>query len=185
MAEPSDSPAHKLAGKLLGQQQTALVEQGQELGSQYQISHAEQAKIAEKISNHAVSDREIGELSRLMEQEDLTSAYEVDKVSARGMSPSGSTETDNKETNYPNIISGNKTRHAEERLVERGLSEKTIADAISNPMFVGEVVVDEFGRKSVRYIGADVTVVLNPDTGDVITIWKTGSRMRKKYGGKD
>ncbi len=31
------------------------------------------------------------------------------------------------------------------------------------------------------YIGKEATVILNPETGEVVTTWKTGSRIRKKY----
>lgn len=75
-----------------------------------------------------------------------------------------------------------KTKHAEERSVQRNLADSEIDDALEHPLFVGEVVIDEFGRKSVKYIGNDATVVINPDTGIVVTSWKTGSKIRKKYG---
>jgi len=78
-----------------------------------------------------------------------------------------------------------KTKHASERATGRNIVDSQIDDAISNPLFKGEVVVDEQGRKSVKYIGTDATVILNPDTKEVITTWKTGSRTKKKYGKGD
>ena len=75
-----------------------------------------------------------------------------------------------------------KTRHADERIQQRNLSEAGVDDALVNPLHKGDVVVDDTGRKSVKYIGKDITVILNPDTGEVITAWKTGSRIRRKYG---
>lgn len=78
-----------------------------------------------------------------------------------------------------------KTKHASERATGRSIDDSQIDDAISNPLFKGEVVVDEQGRKSVKYIGTDATVILNPDTKEVITTWKTGSRTKKKYGKGD
>ena len=74
-----------------------------------------------------------------------------------------------------------KTQHAEERSAERQVSDSAIDAALATPLHVGDVIVDEFGRKSVKYIGADVTVILNPDTGVVITSWRTGTKIRKKY----
>ncbi len=76
-----------------------------------------------------------------------------------------------------------KTQHANERIEQRNLPETGVDDALVNPLYKGEVIVDDAGRKSVKYIGKDITVVLNPDTGEVITAWKTGSRIRRKYGG--
>ena len=78
-----------------------------------------------------------------------------------------------------------KTKHASERAIGRNVDDNQIDDAINNPLHMGDVVVDEQGRKSVKYIGIDATVVLNPDTKEVITTWKTGSRTKKKYGKGD
>ena len=78
-----------------------------------------------------------------------------------------------------------KTKHASERAIGRSVSDSQIDDAIKNPLFKGNVVIDEQGRKSVKYIGNDATVVLNPDTEEVVTTWKTGSRTKKKYGKGD
>ena len=74
MAQPADSQAHQLAQTLIAQQETALVEQGLELGSQYQISHAEQAKLATETANNAVSDQSLGELVRLVNTENGSKA---------------------------------------------------------------------------------------------------------------
>lgn len=74
-----------------------------------------------------------------------------------------------------------KTKHAEERSAQRQLADTEIDDALAHPLHVGEVVTDAQGRKSIKYIGKDVTVILNPDTGIVITSWKTGTKIRQKY----
>lgn len=74
-----------------------------------------------------------------------------------------------------------KTKHAEERSVQRQLADTEIDDALAHPLHVGEVVTDAQGRKSIKYIGKDVTVILNPDTGIVITSWKTGTKIRQKF----
>lgn len=78
-----------------------------------------------------------------------------------------------------------KTKHASERAIGRNIEDFQIDDAINNPLFKSDVVIDEQGRKSVKYIGTDATVILNPDTEEVITTWKTGSRTKKKYGKGD
>ena len=74
-----------------------------------------------------------------------------------------------------------KTKHASERMVERGVKDSAVDDAIANPLFKGAVVTDDQGRKSVKFIGKEVTVIQNPDSGEVITTWKTGSNVRKKF----
>ena len=74
-----------------------------------------------------------------------------------------------------------KTKHASERMAERGVKDSAVDDAIAHPLFKGDVVTDDQGRKSVKFIGKEVTVIQNPDSGEVITTWKTGSHVRKKY----
>ena len=74
-----------------------------------------------------------------------------------------------------------KTQHASERMQLRDIKDAEIDDALKNPLFKGNVVIDENGRKSIKYIGKDATVVLNPETNKVITSWKTSSRLKKKY----
>lgn len=78
-----------------------------------------------------------------------------------------------------------KTKHAEEREIERQVSEEAVKDALNNPLFKGNVIIDEQGRKSIKYIGREATVIMNPDTDTEITAWKTGTRIRKKYEGGD
>ncbi|MCM1117950.1 MAG: hypothetical protein NC543_01105 [bacterium] len=42
-------------------------------------------------------------------------------------------------------------------------------------------MIDDNGRKSQRFIGENATVNINPDTGNVITVWKNGSATKRKY----
>ena len=78
-----------------------------------------------------------------------------------------------------------KTAHAVERTEYREVQDADIDDALKNPLYKGEVVVDDKGRKSVKYIGRNATVIYNPDTEKAVTVWKTGKRTRKKYEKED
>lgn len=78
-------------------------------------------------------------------------------------------------------ITVGKTAHAEIRKIERDISDTDINDAINNPLHKGDVVTDKFGRRSVRYIGEKATVCINPDTGAVVTTWRTGTKTANKY----
>lgn len=71
--------------------------------------------------------------------------------------------------------------HTLERAKERGITATAIIDAFENPLFVRDVVTDELGRKSQRFIGEIATANVNPDTGKVTTVWKTGKATKKKY----
>ncbi len=78
-------------------------------------------------------------------------------------------------------VSPDATLHAKERQMKRHVDESAIIDARSNPLYVGQTKTDAQGRRSQKYIGEDATVVVNPDTGAVITVWNTGKATRKKY----
>ena len=73
------------------------------------------------------------------------------------------------------------SKHVNERKNDRDISDEQINDALEHPLFKSDVVYDELGRPSVKYIGKDVTICINPETNVQITTWKTGSRARRKY----
>ena len=83
------------------------------------------------------------------------------------------------------IIEMGKTIHAVERMIERDVPEQDVNDARENPLHKKSIVTDREGRKSQVIIGKKATICINPDTGKVITAWKTGTRIRRKYGGDE
>ena len=83
------------------------------------------------------------------------------------------------------IIKSGITGHAADRMSERNVSDADIDDTRKNPLHVKPVVMDALGRKSQVIIGRAATICVNPDTGQIITTWKTGTKIRKKYGGGD
>lgn len=74
--------------------------------------------------------------------------------------------------------------HSVDRGGERGVASSDVLDAVTKPLYVREVRTDKNGKKSQRFIGQEATVNINPDTGNIATVWRTGSRERKRYGGK-
>lgn len=83
------------------------------------------------------------------------------------------------------IMEIGKTEHASSRMAERSVSDSDVEEARNNPIHMKSIVTDEQGRKSQVYIGKNATICVNPDTGQLITAWKTGTKIRKKYGGDD
>ena len=69
----------------------------------------------------------------------------------------------------------NTSSHAQQRTVERNVSQSDINDALKNPLKVTEVQYRENGP-SVKYIGNNVTVVVNPETGNIITVYPTSTQ---------
>ena len=77
------------------------------------------------------------------------------------------------------------SEHTIERANERNVSRADIVNALEEPLNIRDIVVDDHGRKSQRFIGENATVNINPDSGKVITVWKTGSVTKKKYGRRE
>ncbi len=61
--------------------------------------------------------------------------------------------------------------HSSERMMERNRSLPQMQDALNNPVRIHELKYDDFGRMSQRYDGKGTTVVINPATGRIITVY--------------
>ena len=82
---------------------------------------------------------------------------------------------------YPLSSLDNVTAHGRERMAERGVSDIQAANAISKPLHTADPVTDDKGRASQKIIGKHATVVVNPNTGDIITAYRTSRSKRRKY----
>lgn len=71
--------------------------------------------------------------------------------------------------------------HLRDQALHRGFTVDGVREALTNPLHVDSVRVDDNGS-SVRYIGREVTVNINPETGKITTGWPTGRKDRRKYG---
>ena len=67
------------------------------------------------------------------------------------------------------------TEHGLSRATERGVSNDAILDAIKRPLKINVVKIDEMGRQSQRFIGKHAEVVINPKTGQIISVNPTSS----------
>ena len=74
-----------------------------------------------------------------------------------------------------------RTKHGTERMRERGITERAAASAITSPLKRFEAVADDNGRRAQKLVGKDATVIINPDTGEIITAYKTKARIARKY----
>jgi RHS repeat-associated protein len=75
------------------------------------------------------------------------------------------------------------TAHAAQEFAERGVSAADALDAYTNPLRTSSVRYDTLGRPSVQLVGRRATVVVNPETGRVITGWPTSSSLAARLGG--
>lgn len=73
------------------------------------------------------------------------------------------------------------SKHMEERAIERKVTVDDIKDALINPLHTDDIKIDSLGRPSQRFIGEKATVNVNPETGIISTIWKTGKSKINKY----
>jgi hypothetical protein len=60
--------------------------------------------------------------------------------------------------------------------VERaGVKSNAILDALKNPLKINNVVIDQIGRESQRFIGQLGEVVVNPQTGKIVSVNPTST----------
>lgn len=71
--------------------------------------------------------------------------------------------------------------HFKERLLGRGVSENDVINTLKNPLHIGKIKYGEKGSSQV-FIGNNATIVINPDSGVLISTYPTGRERRKKYG---
>ncbi|WP_242828725.1 minor capsid protein [Thermoclostridium stercorarium] len=74
------------------------------------------------------------------------------------------------------------SKHAIEQAIMRKVPLEGIRDALMNPLKIGKIKVDDQERKSQRFIGSYATVNVNPETGVIATLWRTGTSTRRKFG---
>lgn len=90
----------------------------------------------------------------------------------------------NTETKNGLIIKG-VSSHTLDRVKERNVTSSDIIQSLKEPLHIGDIITDNLGRPSQRFIGEMATVNVNPDTGNITTVWKTGRATRKKYTKKE
>ncbi len=73
--------------------------------------------------------------------------------------------------------------HFIEQALNRGLTHKQVSDALTSPLKVSNIKTDKKGKKSQEFIGTDARVQINPDIGNLITTWKTNSKLLSKLKG--
>lgn len=100
----------------------------------------------------------------------------VERKQKNFASLSGFTTTDGKK------ISG-ATTHFGERALERGVSLSDVKNALTSPLKVCKIKIDVNGRQSQEYIGEAARVQINPQNGNLVTVWKTSAKLRNKLKG--
>lgn len=73
------------------------------------------------------------------------------------------------------------SRHVTERMAQREVSVSSIKQALTNPLHVYPDKLSDSGKVGRKYLGKQSTVVINPETGNVVTTYKTQERYAKKY----
>lgn len=103
-----------------------------------------------------------------------------EEMKRRGV-PSASFKYLSRSTQQDVFRTAMQSEHARERMSERGVTQEQIDDAIANPLHREQIKTDSQGRRSQKVIGKEATAVVNPDTGVIITTYRTKSRYRRKY----
>lgn len=75
------------------------------------------------------------------------------------------------------------SEHLLDRKTSRNVRIEDVKDAFTNPLKTGTIKTDEQGRKSLQYIGEKSTIAFNPETGTIISVWKTSTKRVQKLKG--
>lgn len=75
------------------------------------------------------------------------------------------------------------SNHLLDRKTSRNINVEDVKETFTNPLKTGKIKTDENGRKSIQFIGEKSTIAFNPDTGTIISVWKTSSNRLKKLKG--
>lgn len=135
--------------------------------------------------------------SDYVDDEDISSkALLAGMVSANSKSPKNEDNSDDEEFKFQTneiksaiigletsdgIMISNISKHLVERTIQRDRDVSTMIDALVNPLEISPTRYTD-GKPSKRYCGAVTTVVINPDTGNVITTHPTRRNIRKRHG---
>lgn len=71
--------------------------------------------------------------------------------------------------------------HAAAQAQERQVSKKDILDAVERSLYIGRDKSDAEGRTSRQYLGKSATVAINPENGNIVTVWPTHRKVARKY----
>jgi hypothetical protein len=80
------------------------------------------------------------------------------------------------------LIATKHSAHALEAMAKRAVDRNEIEVALKAPLYIYPDRTNKKGDVSRRYLGDKATVNVNPTTGVITTVWRTGFRLRKKYG---
>lgn len=72
------------------------------------------------------------------------------------------------------------TGHAVDQAISRGVKPAQILDAIKNPLKIAAPKTDSLGRVSQKLVGEKASVVVNPESGKVVTVHPTSTKTAEK-----
>jgi hypothetical protein len=76
------------------------------------------------------------------------------------------------------------TAHGVNQKITRGVTSAAELDALKHPLRVGPIKTDSLGRPSQRFIGEKAEVVINPQTGKIVSVNPTSSKKAAQLKGR-
>lgn len=134
----------------------------------------EAVKIKEKQAAYNAFCKETGRTKRL----DRTQVFEYNK----NVSSKASAVT--KKIVTADGFTVRKTAHSIEQATKRSISNSQIKNALTHPLKITDVKYDVQGRPSKNYIGETATVSINPNSGNIVTVHGTHTKLLNKLKGE-
>lgn len=73
------------------------------------------------------------------------------------------------------------SEHFFKQIESRGISIHETKDALENPLHIFPDKTDGSGLVSRKYVGKQATIAINPETGNLVTAYKTSMKRRNRY----
>ncbi|SMC17231.1 phage putative head morphogenesis protein, SPP1 gp7 family [Clostridium acidisoli DSM 12555] len=74
--------------------------------------------------------------------------------------------------------------HGYDRIIgddnRKGVGINSVKDALTNPLDIKSIKIDDLGRKSKRYIGEKAEVAINPDKGNIVSVNPTSTKKAER-----
>ena len=62
--------------------------------------------------------------------------------------------------------------HVIDQSIARKFTAEGVLDALKNPIKIGKIKIDSQGRQSIQFVGEKAAVVVNPESGNIVTGWR-------------
>jgi len=144
--------------------------------------HAAQLRLKEKEARLKQFIRDTGRTQRTARQQVMDFGHSQASQAVWTARKAASFQSLSGMTTSNGIVVSGASNHFGQRAIQRGISLADVRDALTNPLGIGNIRIAD-NIRSQEFTGGIARVQINPDTGNLITVWKTSAKLRNKLKG--